>query len=399
MTTKRYRLGCLLLLVALAFSLGCTEFVPIGVLADIAKSFEVGLDQAGLSISLYAITYAILTPIITLSTGRFKRYQLLLGYLIVFIAANCLMVFAQNFGIFLLSRVILGSISGPLLALGITFIPELVGVERTSMAISVVYTAFSIAMVLITSVGKLLSETLGWRMTLLLALVFSVIVSALALMFLPKQGAVDEPAPFAEQVGLLREPVVLLGICIFVFGVGAIYVLYGYITPYLQDILGLDATTTSTVLMFYGVVALFSNLLSGICDSRFGLKALIVNFPLQAALLLLLFVVSTQQTLSLLAVGIIFLIALSMYVLSVPCISMFMVIARKRYPKALTLASAIEPAAFNVGIAFGTGVGGLVSASIGLGYEGLIGMVFSLIAGALSVITQRLAAKPYDARY
>ena len=133
---------CLALLVLLGFSLGCSEFVVIGIAT------------AGQLISVFALVYAIATPALALSTGRFRRYQLLVCYSIVFVFGNLVMALAPNFQVLFISRIVLGSVSGALLAVGVTYIPELLSPQQTSLAISVVYGAFSVAMVFVTSIGK-----------------------------------------------------------------------------------------------------------------------------------------------------------------------------------------------------------------------------------------------------
>ena len=86
-------------------------------------------------------------------------------------------------------------------------------------------------------------------------------------------------------------------------------------------------------------------------------------------------------------------IGLSMYIVSVPCISLFMRVARTRHPKALTLASSLEPMSFNTGIAFGTAVGGAVVSGPGMAQVGLVGGAFSIVALALVAITLLLDRK------
>ena len=191
----------------------------------------------------------------------------------------------------------------------------------------------------------------------------------------------------AEQAGLLTEPQVVTGILIFVFGVGSVYVFYGYVTPYLEQVLGLSPMGASAALMGYGVVCFFSNLLSGWVDARFGMRALVVTFPILAALLFGLWALGPAMPAALVVVmG----IALLMYVASVPCISAFMETARRSHPKALTLASSLEPMSFNIGIAFGTAVGGAVVSGPGIASVGLVGGAFALVALALVIVTLRL---------
>lgn len=385
--SRPMRLLCIGLLVLLGFSLGCSEFVVIGIEVNIADAFSVTLAQAGELISMFAITYAACTPVLAIVTGRFRRFQLLVAYAAIFCAANLVQALAPTFAVLLLSRVLIGAVSGAFLAVGVTFIPELMGPERMSMGISVVYAAFSVAMVVATSAGKMVAELFTWRVATWASLALAVVTCAALVAVLPREGATDEPATMREQAGLLAEPQVLTGILIFVFGVGCVYVFYGYVTPYLEQVLGLSAMEASAALMGYGVVCFFSNLLSGWLDARFGMRALVVTFPLLAALLFGLWALGAAMPA---ALAVVMGIALLMYVASVPCISAFMETARRSHPKALTLASSLEPMSFNIGIAFGTAVGGAVVSGPGIASVGLVGGVFALVALALALVTLRL---------
>ena len=381
---------CIALLTLLGFSLGCSEFVVIGIQPELAASLGIPLAQAGMFMSVFSITYAAATPLLALGTGRIPRFKLLVGYAVLFILGNAVSAMAESFEVLLAARVLIGLVSGGLLAVGVTYIPELVGMERTSMCISLVYAAFSVAMVIATSAGKLLAASVGWHYALLGALGLAVVVCAALVALLPREGAADIPAGVREQLPLLTDPRCLCGMAIFIFGVGSVYTFYGYVTPYLEDVLGLSAAGASAVLMAYGAATFVSNLASGWIDARFGVKALVVTFPLQGLLLFALFCVGPTAPV---AVMLILGIGLSMYLVSVPCVSLFMTTAAQEYPQALTLASSLEPTAFNVGIAFGTAVGGTVLSGIGIAYVGAVGAAFSLVACGLAAVTANIARK------
>ena len=374
---------CLALLVLLGFSLGCSEFVVIGIESDLATELGISLATAGQLISVFALVYAIATPVLALSTGRFRRYQLLVCYSIIFVLGNLVMALAPNFQVLFISRIVLGSVSGALLAVGVTYIPELLSPQQTSLAISVVYGAFSVAMVFVTSIGKFVADTLDWHVAMYGTLAFAVLICAALVVFMPRAGQTDEPATFREQAGLLREPSIITGMLIFLFGVGSVYVFYGYVTPYLEQVLGMGTVEASTTLMAYGAFCLISNILGGWIDARFGMKALLVTFVLQTVALL-------GGTMPL-ALVFVFSLAMLMYLFSVSCITHFMDVARSRHPKSMVLASSVEPMAFNVGISFGTAVGGAVVNGIGIAYVGAVGAAFSLVAWALALVTIKLA--------
>lgn len=186
--SRPMRLLCIGLLVLLGFSLGCSEFVVIGIEVNIADAFSVTLAQAGELISMFAITYAACTPVLAIVTGRFRRFQLLVAYAAIFCAANLVQALAPTFAVLLLSRVLIGAVSGAFLAVGVTFIPELMGPERMSMGISVVYAAFSVAMVVATSAGKMVAELFTWRVATWASLALAVVTCAALVAVLPREG-------------------------------------------------------------------------------------------------------------------------------------------------------------------------------------------------------------------
>lgn len=380
---------CMALLVLLGFSLGCSEFVVIGIESDLAKELNVSLATAGQLISVFALTYAIMTPVLALSTGRFKRYTLLVAYCIVFCLGNVIAAIAPTFEVLMVSRVAMGAVAGSLLAVGVTYIPELLSPKQTSLGISIVYGAFSVAMVVVTSVGKILADTVGWHAAMDGTLAFALIICVATVAFMSRTGSTDEPATFREQAKLLSEPAILTGMLIFLFGVGSVYVFYGYVTPYLEEVLGMGTYEASTTLMVYGVFCLLSNILSGWIDGRFGMKALLVTFVLQGLALLGLYVTGSSVT----AFVPLFAIATLMYIFSVACITLFMRIARDRHPKAMVLASSLEPMAFNVGISFGTAVGGAVVSGIGIVFTPVVGAALAVVAWALTAITIKLGRR------
>ena len=199
----------------------------------------------------------------------------------------------------------------------------------------------------------------------------------------------DEPATFREQAGLLREPSIITGMLIFLFGVGSVYVFYGYVTPYLEQVLGMGTVEASTTLMAYGVFCLISNILGGWIDARFGMKALLVTFVLQAAALLGLFAVGGTMPLALVFV-------FSLALLTVP-------VLRCRASRTLWTwhAAAIpsrwysrvrlSPWRLTSAFSSGTAVGGAVVSGAGIAYVGAVGAAFSLVAWVLTLVTIKLA--------
>lgn len=112
-TPGRARL-CVALIVLMGFALGCSEFIVIGIESNLAEEMGVSLATAGQLISLFALPYAVMTPVLALATGRFRRYAIMLVYLGLFCVGNALSAFAPSFGVLLAARILQGSVSGAL---------------------------------------------------------------------------------------------------------------------------------------------------------------------------------------------------------------------------------------------------------------------------------------------
>lgn len=371
------------MLVFLAFSLGCSEFVVIGIEPELAESFNQSLAHVGNLISLFALSYAIATPVLAIVTGRVNRFVLMAIYLVIFVVMNYITMIATNFSTLLVVRIFMGAVAGPTLAVSTTYVSDLLGYKRTSMGIAVLFAAFSIALVLSTSLCRVIVDNFSWRVTLDGAFAFSVVATLLVLVTLPKKldrkQKVTSPS---QQIKLLGEPTIIFGMLSFVFGVGAVYTFYGYVTPYLETQLGLAISVSSVVLLGYGCICFISNLMSGFLDMRFGVKVVPVIFAGLAGVMVCLWLARESVTPSLVCMGF---LALLMYSFSVPAIAVFMDTARRFYPNAMVLAASVEPTAFNIGISFGTVMGGLVVSNFGLGNVGIVGSVFAVIACACSL--------------
>ena len=376
--TGRSRVAVYVLL-ALSFALGCTEFTIIGIEPDIASSLGVDLSLVGNLVGYFAIAYAVCTPLLAVFTGRFRRYQLMLVYLVVFNVGNLCTMLAPSYAVLAVGRMLTAAVSGALLATSLTFVPELVPDRRVAPVVSLIYTGFSIASVLGVPAGKLICGMFGWNVTFGVAAGLAVVVSVALVACMPRTGATDEPSTPADQLVLIADGRVIAGMLIFVFGAGGTYVFYTYVTPVLQDVMGLSSQMASTVLMAYGFACVVSNLLSGWVAQRFGVIGLAGSCLIQAVLLALLFFTTGNLVAGLVNV---LLIGVGMYVVNSPGQMHFLNIAQRDYPRALTMAASVQPMSFNIGIAAGSFVGGVVVAGPGLAYLGFAGAVMCL-AGAV----------------
>jgi MFS transporter, DHA1 family, inner membrane transport protein len=385
-STARTKLATVAL-VTVGFALGFAEFIVIGITPDIAETYSITLSAAGNLVGYFAVSYAVSTPIIVLSTGRFKRFPLFCVFLAVFNAGNILAVVAPTYEVLMLARILTAVVSGVLLSTVMTFINDIVPRENTARIISFVYAGFSVASVLGTPVGTLLSDAFGVKAAFIAVECIVLLVTVLLLVSVPRSGSTDVSSKVRDQLVILKDRRILLVMLMKSCGMAATYVFYVYVTPIMEDGLGLSVWMTSIVLFFYGAATIVSNLGSGSIAQRFGLAKMPIMFGLQALVLLALGLSLGSGNVALAVVNIV-LTGAFIYHMNAPLQSYLLQISAKDYPRALTLASAVMPTSSDIGIATGSFMGGLVAAGPGFVWAGPIGAVFAIasVVGAIMIL-------------
>ncbi len=381
------------LLVALAFALGFAEFVLIGITPAVAEGLGEPLTLVGDLVGYYALACAVATPVVALATARADRFKVMAALLAVFCVGNLLTLYADDYALLLVSRMLPAATSGTLLALALTYVPDIVAKERVAAVLGLVLAGFSVSSVVGVPIGTALADMLGWKAAYACVFALGLVVSAALLPALPRGSsahAAGAAPTLRSQLRLLDDARVLGAAAMILAGAASTYVFYTYLAPILADVVGLDAPGTSLVLLLFGVACVGSNLLSGWVAGRFGLRALPVVFAVHAALLALL-----AASLPAGAVGIanILAVGLLMYVMNSTVQMLFQDVARTDYPSALTFSASLHPMAFNAGIALGSFAGGLVVNAGGLLATGPVGALFALAAAALALALARMTAR------
>lgn len=178
-------------LVIVGFALGFAEFIVIGITPDIAEEYGISLASAGNLVGFFAISYAVSTPVIVLSTGRFRRFPLFVTFLAVFNAGNLLAIAAPTYETLLVARVLTAVVSGVLLSTVMTFINDIIPREKSARIISFVYAGFSVASVLGTPIGTLLADAFGIKAAFIAVEAVALVVTVLLLVSVPRSGSTD----------------------------------------------------------------------------------------------------------------------------------------------------------------------------------------------------------------
>lgn len=371
----------------MAFCLGLAEFVMIGMTPALATGLDTDIEQIGDIVGLYGLACAVATPVIALTTSRMQRRRLFIALALVFNVGNLLSVLAMGYMSLAASRMMAACTSGPLLAIMLTIVPNIVCEQRRAMGIAIVLGGFTLASVIGIPLAHVLADMLGWKSVYVLVLVLGVGASILAERSLVEPKAPRNNTGIRAQLRLIVDPRVLLNALMILLGAAGVYVLYTYLTPYLEDALGLEAQAASAALLAIGVAGAASNFLSGLVANRFGKISLPIIYLMIAALLGGSTVLVHHPMIAVIAV---FFACLLMYVMNSIVQLIFLDVAASDCPQAATLASSLHPTAFNAGIALGSFVGGVVVGDLGLFATGAVGGALALVAAVCAVALLRV---------
>ncbi|MBM7702140.1 MFS transporter [Metabacillus iocasae] len=368
----------LLALAISAFGIGTTEFVPVGLLSSIADDLSISITLAGLLISGYAMGVAIGAPILTALTSKISRKSLLMSLMVVFIIGNSVAALSTSFGLLLVARFITAFSHGIFFSIGSTIAADLVPPHKRASAIAFMFTGLTVATVTGVPLGTFIGQAFGWRATFWGVALLGIVGIIASAILVPKNLKEAPPAKFSEQVKILKNGKLLLAFAITALGYGGTFVAFTYLTPLLENVTGFSSKWVSIILLVYGVAVAIGNVIGGKASDKKPLKALLWMFILQAVILVGLTFAAPFKGAGLITI---FLMGLFAF-MNVPGLQILVVnLAEKYVPSAVNVASALNIAAFNVGIAIGSFIGGLVVDSIGLIHTPWIGAI--MVAGAV----------------
>ena len=378
----------LLALTLSAFAIGTTEFVIVGLIPTIATDLGVSVPSAGLLVSLYALGVAIGAPLLTALTGKVPRKMLLLSLMVLFTLGNLLAWQAPGYESLVLARIVTGLAHGVFFSIGSTIATSLVSKEKAASAIAIMFTGLTVALVTGVPLGTFIGQHFGWRETFLAVSALGVIAFIGSLLYVPKNIQHSNPASLLQQLRVLKQPRLLLVYGTTAIGYGGTFIAFTFLAPILQEVSGFSAGSVSLVLLVYGVSVAVGNIWGGkLADKHGPISALKIIFLLLAAVLFSLTFTASNPWLALGTVLLWGAVAFG----NVPGLQLYVVRQAERFsPQAVDVASGLNIAAFNLGIAAGAWGGGLVVSHLGLIHTAWIGALVVLVALALTFYSGRL---------
>ncbi|CAI0692933.1 Inner membrane transport protein ydhP [Serratia liquefaciens] len=381
----------LLALTISAFAIGTTEFVIVGLIPTIAEQLGVTVPSAGLLVTIYAIGVAIGAPVLTALTGRVPRKLLLISLMVLFTLGNLLAWQSPSYESLVVARLLTGLAHGVFFSIGSTIATSLVAKEKAASAIAIMFGGLTVALVTGVPLGTFIGQHFGWRETFLAVSLIGVIATVASVILVPNNIKNQASASIGEQFKVLTHPRLLLIYAITALGYGGVFTTFTFLAPMMQELAGFSAPAVSWILLAYGIAVAIGNIWGGKLADRHGaVRALSFIFAALAVLLLVFQFTASHSIAALMTVVVMGVFAFG----NVPGLQVYVVQKAEQYtPNAVDVASGLNIAAFNVGIALGSVIGGQTVSSLGLAQTPWIGALIVLVALLLVGVSGRLDKK------
>ena len=365
-------------LLALAnFTVGFGAFVVVGVLPPLAAAFGVGAAEAGQVMSVYAIAYALASPVGVALTGRLDRRDVLGLGLALFGAGALVAALAPGFGVLLGARVVMAVGGGLVTPVAASVALGLALPAERGRALALVFGGLTLAQAVGVPAGAWVGYAFGWHAAFALAAALAAATLAASLR-LPR-GLQAPVTSLATLGAVLRAPALVAAVAFTAVFVGGLYVLYTYLAAFMEARLGLGRDGVSLLLLVYGAGAVIGNWAGGRLTDRVGPARTLTGLALAQL------VVMPALTLLPLGPGAGGVAAVAVLLLAWSASSWsFMVPQQARLaaldPERAPVLFALNAAAIYLGAALGAAAGAAVLA--GTGGTALLGPVGALVAAA-----------------
>ncbi|EGH3541183.1 sugar transporter [Salmonella enterica] len=364
-----------------AFIFNTTEFVPVGLLSDIAESFHMQTVQVGIMLTIYAWVVAVMSLPFMLLTSQMERRKLLICLFVLFIASHVLSFLAWNFTVLVISRIGIAFAHAIFWSITASLAIRLAPAGKRAQALSLIATGTALAMVLGLPIGRVVGQYFGWRTTFF-AIGMGALITLLCLIKLLPKLPSEHSGSLKSLPLLFRRPALMSLYVLTVVVVTAHYTAYSYIEPFVQNVAGLSANFATVLLLILGGAGIIGSLVFGKLGNRHASSLVSIAIALLViCLLLLLPAANSEAHLAILSIfwGIaIMVIGLGMQV---------KVLALA--PDATDVAMALFSGIFNIGIGAGALVGNQVSLHWSMSAIGYIGAIPACAALVWAVLIFR----------
>ncbi|EOI1370439.1 MFS transporter [Serratia marcescens] len=271
-------------LAATAFSAGLSEFIVIGLLGQMAGELDAPLSQMGLLVTAYAAGIALGAPLLTRMTLSLHARSLAVGLMLLFAVVSAASAMASSLASLLALRIVAGAIHGVYFSIASASLSMIFDERRAPIAIALMFSGLTLAMVLGVPLGMLATADYGWQAPFQAIAVVACVSGGLLQFVLPESFGPALPVPRGSALlrSTLFNPALIRPYCFTVLAFGGGFVFFSYVEPWLAHVAALDVGSVALVLAMVGGGSLVGNILGGILPGKLGLqRALIIAVLLQ----------------------------------------------------------------------------------------------------------------------
>jgi predicted MFS family arabinose efflux permease len=357
-----------------------SEFLPTGLLPEMARDLDVSISTAGYLVTVFAGTVVVATTPLAAITQRVSRKSLIIIVLAVIAAANLLAAVAPTYGVLVAARILGGLAHGLFWAVVAAYAAHLVPAHQLGRAVAITAGGGTAAFVAGVPVGTALGNAFGWRTAFT---IFGVVVALLALVvirFLPPVEHRVERAAGEVAVPLRRDAsfrAVLLLCAVILLLLTGQNAFYTYIAPWLTEVSTFEPGSVALVLFLYGGAGIVGLVAAGYAADRFPRKAFVGVVSVVMAAVLVLALATAEEAVVLAAV-----VVWGAAFGGIPALLQTRMLRTASF-RLRDLSAALQTTAFNIGIGGGALLGGLLLDGVGL--EALPFVMIALVGLALGL--------------
>ena len=366
--------------IGLAFStfiFNTSEFIPIGLLSDIAADFSITESNAGMLITVYAWVVALASLPLMLTFAKTENKRLMLGITALFIVSQVLSGISKDFYMLMISRIGVACAHAIFWSIVTPYAVRIAPEGKKSAALSIIVCGSSIAMIVGMPIGRTIGLLMGWRATFLVIGAAAAVIFLFLAFLLPKAPS-DSSISLRKLPVLIKSPALLSIYLITVIAITGHFTAYSYIEPFLAQTAGLSETWITLILTIFGFVGLAGSFLFAKCYDAHR-KLFIVFAVCGLCVSMLMLQVMSFSLVSVILLCVFWGTAINFYNLA------FQSEIIRNAPQGSAVAMSIYSGIYNMGIGSGALVGGYVCSGLEVGFIGYAGGAIAVIASVLCI--------------
>jgi MFS transporter, DHA1 family, purine base/nucleoside efflux pump len=371
-------------LMVIAFIVGIVELIISGILDLIAEDLHVSLGQAGWLITVFALIFAFMSPILLVATEKVERKRLMLICLWIFLLGNIITIFSPNYAVVFFGRIVT-ALSGALLTiLCLVMAPAMVEQQYKGRAIGIISMGVSGALVLGVPIGLVLGNNFGWRAPFIMVAILT-IISIVGVHFLMNRVQPMKAVPLRAQIASLTNPKVFFALLTTFLYMSGHTALYAYLKPFIEETMALNGTMVSLIYFIFGLSAVSGGGIGGALADNYGSRKTIsislvlfvftfVTIPFTTKIVPLFIIVSIIWGILSWAIS--------------PAMQSYLI---ETSPKTASILQSLNNTALHFGVAAGSFFGGLIINIVPITYNAFIGAILiflSLITAYMSMYSK-----------